>query len=287
MKATSLAVLVSTVSFTSAEQWKGFNLAAQTSTGACKTTQDWLNDFNTIKSLPGGFNAVRVYASSDCNTLANAVPASISSGLKILAGIWTVDATHYSDEKGALLAASQQHGIDWLAAISVGSESLYRDDQDAASLAQQIYDVRGMMTTVPQGNTILVGHVDTWNSWVTNGSDAIVASDFLGTDGYPYFQNTEDNSISNANTEFWASVSAVQKVAQGKPVWITETGWPTSGPKDGNAVPSVANAHTYWQSVGCHAFATMNTFWYTLDDFSASPSFGVVSGTTPKFDLTC
>jgi len=288
MKTSTLTLLASSIASTNA-LWKGFNLQAQLADGVtCKAESDWASDFATMKALPGGpFNAARVYASSDCNTLANAVPAAVASGMKILAGIWTVDATHYANEKGALLAASQQYGVDWLAAISVGSESLYRNDQDADALATQIYDVRGMMTTVPGGSAILVGHVDTWNSWVTNGSAAITATDFLGTDGYPYFQNTEDNSIGNADSEFWASVNAVEAVAQGKPVWITETGWPTAGPSDGDAQTSVANAQTYWSQVACTAFASTNTFWYTLDDFNASPSFGVVSGSTPKFNLAC
>jgi len=241
-----------------------------------------------LKSLPGGpYNAARVYASSDCNTLANAVPAAVASGIKIFAGIWTVDATHYANEKGALLTASQQHGVGWLAAISVGSESLYRDDETDAALAQQIYDVRGMMTTVTGGSAIPVGHVDTWNSWTTNSSQTITATAFLGTDGYPYYQNTEANSIGNANSEFFASINAVKAVAQGKPVWITETGWPTSGATDGQAVPSVANAAAYWKSVACEAFPLYNTFWYILDDYSASPSFGVANGNTPKYSLTC
>jgi len=288
MKTSTLALLASSITSSNA-LWKGFNLGAQLADGVtCKAESDWASDFATMKSLPGGpYNAARVYASSDCDTLANAVPAAVAAGIQIFAGVWTVDATHYADEKGALLAASQQYGVDWLAAISVGSESLYRDEQDAADLASQIYDVRGMMTTVPGGDTILVGHVDTWNSWVTNGSDAIVATDFLGTDGYPYFQNTEDNSIGNADSEFFASVQAVQAVAQGKPVWITETGWPTTGPNDGDAVPSVANAETYWKAVACSAFASFNTFWYILDDYNASLSFGVASGNTPKYDLTC
>jgi len=287
MRTSTLTILASSIASTNA-LWKGFNLPANLANGACKAQSDWAADFATMQSLPGGpYNAARVYASSDCNTLANAVPAAVASGMKILAGIWTVDATHYSNEKEALLVASQDYGVDWLAAISVGSESLYRADQDANALAQQIYDVRGMMTTVSGGSAIPVGHVDTWNSWVTNGSAAITASDFLGTDGYPYFQNTEDNSIANANSEFWASVQQVENVAQGKPVWITETGWPTAGPNNGDAVPSVANAEAYWKSVACQAFPSMNTFWYVLDDYSSSPSFGVANGNTPKYDLTC
>lgn len=69
--------------------WKGFNLPATLPSGACKSVNDWKKDFAVVKSLPGKFNAVRLYASSDCNTLANAVPAAKASGVKALVGVWT------------------------------------------------------------------------------------------------------------------------------------------------------------------------------------------------------
>jgi exo-beta-1,3-glucanase (GH17 family) len=56
---------------------------------------------------------------------------------------------------------------------------------------------------------------------------------------YPYFQNT---AIENAANVFWQSVTdtrnAVNRVSPGKWVWVTETGWPVSGPNSGAAVSS-------------------------------------------------
>ena len=75
--------------------WKGFNLPANLPSGPCKGPNDWKKDFAVLKSLPGKFNAARLYAASDCNTLANAVPAAKASGIKILVGVWTeVTALH-------------------------------------------------------------------------------------------------------------------------------------------------------------------------------------------------
>lgn len=69
--------------------WKGFNLPGNLPSGACKGVNDWKKDFAVIKSLPGKFDSARLYASSDCNTLANAVPAAKASGVKLLVGVWT------------------------------------------------------------------------------------------------------------------------------------------------------------------------------------------------------
>jgi exo-beta-1,3-glucanase (GH17 family) len=170
---------------------------------------------------------MRVYASSDCNTLANAVPAAIKTGGQILASVWTQDEGHYEREKQALLTATQQHGTGWLVAVTVGSEDLYRKETPPSRLAQQIYDVRGMLSTVPMGSSIQVGHVDTWTAWVSGENiEVIQACDFIGTDGYPYFQNTQANNIDQGSNLFWESVqdvrNVVNKVKPGAWVWITE-----------------------------------------------------------------
>ena len=290
MRFSTLSTLL-TLSTSVSAYWKGFNLGATIpSTGACKTQADWAKDFSTLASLPGGFSSARLYASSDCNTLANAVPAAIAANVKILVGVWAEDGTHFGQEKAALLNAISQYGHDWILAVSVGSEDLYRADTVDSTLAGQIYDVRGMLTTVIPTNAMLqVGHVDTWTAWVTNATQTIQACDFIGTDGYPYFQQTNINDAYNA---FWDSVGQVRQIVNnvhpGAWVWVTESGWPTSGPSVGAAVPSVANAQQYWSSVACSAFAAGHTFWYTLQDYTSSPSFGVVDQNyNPIYNLAC
>jgi glucan endo-1,3-beta-D-glucosidase len=173
------------------------------------------------------------------------------------------------------------------------SEDLYRGDTTASTLAQQIYDVRGMLSTVSGGSDIQVGHVDTWTAWVDSANTAVItACDFVGTDGYPYFQNNNANSIDQGYNLFWESVQNVRNAVSGAGsdawVWVTESGWPTSGATENEAVPSVANAQQYWSSVACSSFASAHTFWYTLQDFSASPSFGVLDASgTAMYDLSC
>lgn len=139
-----------------------------------------------------------------------------------------------------------------------------------------------------------VGHVDTWTAYVNSSNSAVIqASDFVGMDAYPYFQNTMPNSIENGASLFFDAYNATVAVSQGKPVWITETGWPVSGPTENQAVASLANAKTYWDQVGCRVFGQITTFWYTLQDAfptTPSPSFGVVGttlSTTPLYDLSC
>lgn len=297
--------------------WRGFNLAAQRPEGGCKNQSDWEADFRAIKSLPGNFDSARLYAASDCDTLVHAVPASFVTGVKILAGVWSQNADHYNVEKAALLAAVKQYGPHWLVAVSVGSEDLYRKETTGDFLAGQIYDVRGMLASV-EAQAIWVGHVDTWTTWVLpenaavsfhfffwisptsflpfrltheNKTQVIKASDFIGTDGYPYFQNAE---ITTAEAVFWKSVNDVRDVvAQTKPgtqIWITETGHPVGGDNFGPSVPSIPNAAGYWKEVACAAIGNeqLDLFWYTLQDYTSKPDFSVVDKDhKPLFDLSC
>jgi glucan endo-1,3-beta-D-glucosidase len=97
----------------------GFNLGAQVN-GACRSESNYEFAFNKLASFPGNTKSVRLYASSDCNTLANAVPAAVKTGTQLLVGIWTEDNNHFEAEKQALLEAIQQYGHDWILAVSVG-----------------------------------------------------------------------------------------------------------------------------------------------------------------------
>ncbi|KAL8960765.1 MAG: hypothetical protein Q9183_005408, partial [Haloplaca sp. 2 TL-2023] len=268
--------------------WKGFNLAANLPSGPCKTPDDWTHDFTTLQSLPGYFSSARLYASSDCNTLANAVPAAIATGTTLLIGVWTEDNAHYEAEKNALVQAVQEHGTSWIIAVSVGSEDLYRGDTDASTMARQINEVRDLLCSLGACG-IEVGHVDTWTAWVdAKNEDVIRACDFVGHDGYSYFEGASIEQGLNAyHSALEKTRATVNRITPGTWVWVTETGWPVSGGNFDLAIPSPQNAEAYWKSVACEAFQTAHTFWYSLQDYTSNPSFGVVDeGFKPLYDLS-
>lgn len=186
-----------------------------------------------------------------------------------------------------------------VAAISVGSEDLYRisatgviNKSGVGAEPSNILSYIDQVKTAIAGTSLagaLVGHVDTWTAWV-NGSNSqvIKGCDFIGMDAYPYFQNLQDNAIADGADLFFSAYDQTVAAAGSVPVWITETGWPVSGPTENLAVASVANAKSYWDAVACKLLGIKNTYWYTLNDNGASPSFGVTTGgDTPIYDLTC
>lgn len=120
--------------------------------------------------------------------------------------------------------------------ISVGSEDLYRSSPQgvannagvgatSAQIVSYISQVRAALKgTALEGKKI--GHVDTWTAWILSQNQGTInAVDFLGHNGFPYFETTHTNPITNAKQRFQDGLAATTGVAGGKPVWVTETGW--------------------------------------------------------------
>ncbi|KAF2204364.1 glycoside hydrolase [Delitschia confertaspora ATCC 74209] len=296
---------------------RGFNYGAFFNNQAPKQQADFEYEFNAAKQLPGtngAFTAARLYTMIQHGTInspISAIQAAINTNTQLLLGLWaSVDDATFQNEISALKTAISQYGqafADHVVGISVGSEDLYRITPTGIEnhsgvgaqpdqLIRYIQQTRAAIQNTPLAGKP-IGHVDTWTAYV-NGTNAGVISnlDFLGVDGYPYFQTTMANSIENANQTFYDSYQATVNSAQGKPVWVTETGWPVSGPQQNQAVASPDNARIYWEDVACSLMAKdINLFYYTLQDAQwgqPEPSFGIkpagdLAQVQPLFDTSC
>jgi glucan endo-1,3-beta-D-glucosidase len=289
----SLTVLALAASFQAATaRFTGINIKSQNEDGSCKTVADWTVAFAHMRTLPNHLASARLFSSARCNTLQNAIPAALQSKVKIMVGV--EGGRDYVAEKAALVAAVTKYGTGWIAAISVGSEELYRKSVNATQMVTQIKDIRRTMWSTPGFHRrIKIGHVDTTNIWTnTTNYDVIRACDFVGTDIYPYFQRLQHNNISNANFHLFHGVQQVKDavaLAGGKAqVWVTETGWPVNGTTIGEAEASVANARQFWKTAVCPALKTLNIWIYTLEDWNSLPNFSLLGPNgKPLYSLKC
>jgi glucan endo-1,3-beta-D-glucosidase len=288
---------------------QGFNYGSTKVDGSYNYEADFKTEFQTAKKLvgtSGGFTSARLYTmiqGGTTNDPIQAIPAAIAEDTSLLLGLWT-SGGNVDNEIAALKSAISTYGESFtklVVGISIGSEDLYRNSVTGAKnnagvgvnpdeLVTYIKQVKSAISgTTLSGASI--GHVDTWDAWTNSTNSAVIDEiDWLGFDGYPYYQTTMSNGIDQGKTLFDEAVAKTKAVANGKEIWITETGWPVSGPDEGDAVASVANAKQYWDQVGCPLFGETNTWWYMLADAGASASFGVTgstSSTNPLFNLSC
>lgn len=295
--------------------YQGFNYGSTFTTGAAKLEADFEAEFKTAQSLigapGGGFTSARLYTMIQAGTAKDpisAIQAAIKTKTSLLLGLWASAGSAIIDnEIAALKTAISVYGTDFtslVAGISVGSEDLYRVTptgiQNHENPGAQPLEIAGYIKKVRDaiaGTTLAsapIGHVDTWTAWVNSSNQAVIdAADWIGVDAYPYFQETMPNDIVNNKNLFFDAVNAVKAAVGGKPVWITETGFPVAGKTVGQAVPSLKNAKTYWDEVGCALFGKTNTWWYTMQDAAPdtpNPTFGIIGNQlteTPLFDLSC
>lgn len=238
----------------------------------------------------------------------SAIPAAIATNTSLLLGLWcSAGDAVVNNELQALKTAISKYGTalaGLIAGISVGSEDLYRNSptgilnsenpgKNPIDIVRYINQVRDAIRGTPLAGAP-IGHVDTWTAWVNGSNQAVIdASDWIGVDAYPYFQKTQINTISNSKALFDAAFAATKAAVGGKPVWVTETGYPVSGKTVGLAVPGLENAKSYWDQVGCPMFGTVDVWWYTFQDAvpaTPNPSFGLIGNsltTSPLYDISC
>ena len=312
MRFTAALSLAFIASASAAENYLGFNSGATKDDTSAKLKEDFLAEFKTAQNLegaPGTFNAVRLYTNIQAETEddpISAFEAAIETKTKMLLGVWASGTDNIDKELSALKKAVEKYGTkftDLVIGISIGSEDLYRISEtgikNKSGVGAEPDTIIGFIKDFKDSvkgtglAKIPVGHVDTWDVWDNSTNQVVVdAVDFLGVDEYPYYEGGKGNAIQNSGKLFSRAYDATLKAAGGKPVWVTETGWPATGPDWDEAVSSVENAEYFWKEVGCKKlFNKTPTFWYNLRDSNPDNKmkFAITENlsTKPLFDLSC
>ncbi|KAI1124583.1 glycoside hydrolase superfamily [Nemania abortiva] len=295
------------------DNYLGFNSGAMKTDNSAKFKSDFLAEFNTaqnLKGAPGKFDAVRLYTNIQAYSTSDpiqAFDAAVETKTKILLGLWTSGTDSIDNEMTALKSGLKKFGkdlADLIIGVSIGSEDLYRvsvtglkNDPTGVGAGPDVITkfIKEFKSNFADSDiaSVPIGHVDTWDAWTNGTNKAVIdAVDWIGVDEYPYYEDGKGNDIKNSGTLFDNAYDATIAAAGGKPVWVTETGYPYTGIKWGQAVASVANAEYYWQEVGCRRlFNKTPTFWYNLRDSNGAnkQSFAITDNlsTTPRFNLTC
>jgi GPH family glycoside/pentoside/hexuronide:cation symporter len=154
--------------------------------------------------------------------------------LKTMVGAWIGDdKTQNEKEIIALLKLAKSGFVD---IAVVGNETLMREELSEEDLIAYINRVKKALPGIP------VGYVDAYYQFIER-PNLIKACDVLLVNCYPFWEGC---SIEQSATYLKQMYAVTQKVSSGKPVIITETGWPNQGDQTNNAQPSEINAMKYF-----------------------------------------
>ena len=174
---------------------------------------------------------VRSFSVTDGNEHVPALAKSL--GLSTMVGAWLGEDAATNERELAGLVTLAQSGLVDIAAV--GNEVLLRDELDEDALLMAIARVKA---AAPQ---VKVGTVDAYYLFCEHPR-LVEASDVLLINCYPFW---EECGLTHSLAYLKEMYARVAKVAGGKPIVISETGWPSDGAAVGDAIPSERNALLY------------------------------------------
>ena len=191
------------------------------------------------------FSYIRTYGldtASRLNRVAPLVSANFPN-MKVFLGVYEDGPNHAGVTQPQLdLAISQANAYpNSVKCVVVGNECLTTDSTPVpVSLNQLMSDLQYVRKGITNKNTLVTTCLG-YQSAIGNGTKLMPYCDVMMVNIYPFYGQV---AISQA----WSNLSNAYKMfaAQfsGKQVMVGETGWPSVGPNDGNAVPSIPNEQT-------------------------------------------
>jgi exo-beta-1,3-glucanase (GH17 family) len=179
---------------------------------------------------------IRTFSCTRGNELSPGIAKEL--GLQSMVGVWIDDDLEYNEDelaKGIEIAKRGEAGI-----LAIGNEVMLRkeltEDQLIAYIERAKAELAKAEVDVP------VGYVDAYFLF-ENHPRVAAACDVLLVNCYPFW---EGYPIEHAHIYMREMYRRAQRVADGKPVIIAETGWPNIGTPDRGAAPSRVNAMKYF-----------------------------------------
>ncbi len=196
---------------------------------------------------------IRTFSCSDGNELIP--PIAKAAGLKTMVGVWL-------DGDREQNAIELQNAIDLARAghvdiLGVGNEVLLRGDLSESELLGYIDAAKHAVRGTP------VGYVDAYFEF-NDHPDIADACDVILANCYPFWEGCPAEHALLYMKEMYRRA---EQAAKGKPVIISETGWPDVGSAEGGAIPSADNAIKYF--IDTYRWAEQDgieVFWFSSFD---------------------
>lgn len=192
---------------------------------------------------------IRLYGSS--NGLEKVCSIAHEAGFKVAASAWLGKNSSANETEITNLITMTKTCQPEI--ILVGSEVLLRGDLTGTKLIEYINRVKA---EVPSG--IPIGYSDVYGIFWDH-PNVVDAVDIIFANFFPYWEGVAVNKgIMSLNSNYDHTV----KIAKGRQVVVSETGWPSCGNKIGAADPSPENAAYYFKNAVSWATAKEVTMFY-------------------------
>jgi exo-beta-1,3-glucanase (GH17 family) len=175
---------------------------------------------------------IRSFSCTDGNELIP--PLAAARGLETMVGVWLGDDRELNERELANGIAVARAGHASI--LAVGNEVLLRGDLTEDELLDYLARAKAAVPDVP------VGYVDAYFEFVDHPR-ITAACDVLLANCYPFWEGCPAEYALLYMKDMYRRVT---RVADGKRVIISETGWPTTGKATGGALPSPENALKYF-----------------------------------------
>lgn len=192
--------------------------------GKYPSAEDIMADLSILKNISP---KVRTYGTE--NILFRIPEFCRDAGIDCYPGAW-IDDNEWDNSQVQGLINIGNLSYPTTKALVVGNEFLYRHPGSKQKLLNYISQAR-------QATGMQVGASEQWHIW-RDHSDLASAADFMFVHIHPYWENQD---IADAANFVLEKYNFVKGLYPGKPIFISETGWPTAGEARYPAVPSEEN----------------------------------------------
>ncbi len=205
---------------------------------------------------------IRSFACND--DLKNVGAIAHELGLKAAVGAWLgpeSNATELQSNRAQIECLKQQISAGNVDLAIVGSEVLLRRDLSEAALINYIAEVKQHIQT--EGLAVPVTSADVYGVLLQN-PNLLGSVDLVFANYYPYWEGQKlDYAVATLHRQHLQ----LQSASGGRPVWVSETGWPSCGQPIGQAVPSPENAAYYFHNFMAWARTNdVNVFYFETYD---------------------
>lgn len=239
--------------------------------GSCKTADEVSADVSSIKAK--GFTTVRLYA-TDCSGPQNVGSACAANGLKMILGIYINESGIGSntDEQVSTITSWGQGQWGLVEMVVFGNEAIFQGHTTASALASAISDVKGKFQAAGYNGPITTTEP---LSTIQENADTICgAVDVIAANIHPFFNTgvsaDDAGTFVSSQLEDLASCCNNQKEA-----YNLETGWPSKGNRNGDAIAGAWEQSTAITAIIASAGSKSAIFSFENDEWKAPGPLGV------------